>query len=84
MAEKPSNPIDQTLKLAAPFTLHYGDVLEDAKIAYRLIGPENAPVIVVLGGISAHRIVAGAAGEGWWPEIVGPGLGVDTRHFRVL
>jgi homoserine O-acetyltransferase len=84
VAEKPSNPIDQTLKLAAPFTLHYGDVLEDAKIAYRLIGPENAPVIVVLGGISAHRIVAGAAGEGWWPEIVGPGLGVDTRHFRVL
>jgi hypothetical protein len=25
-----------------------------------------------------------AAGEGWWPEIVGPGLGVDTRRFRVL
>jgi homoserine O-acetyltransferase len=84
VSEKPSNPIDQTLKLAAPFTLHYGDVLADAKIAYRLIGPENAPVIAVLGGISAHRIVVGAAGEGWWPEIVGPGLGVDTRHFRVL
>jgi homoserine O-acetyltransferase len=84
VAEKISNPIDQTLTLPAPFKLHYGDVLPDAKIAYRLIGPENAPVIAVLGGISAHRIVAGAAGEGWWPEIVGPGLGVDTRHFRVL
>lgn len=84
MAEKISNPIDQTLTLPVPFKLHYGDVLPDAKIAYRLIGPENAPVIAVLGGISAHRIVAGAAGEGWWPEIVGPGLGVDTRHFRVL
>ena len=84
MAENTSTPIDQTLELAAPFTLHYGDVLADAKIAYRLIGPENAPVIAVLGGISAHRIVAGATGEGWWPEIVGPGLGVDTRHFRVL
>jgi len=84
VAEKISNPIDQTLTLPVPFKLHYGDVLPDAKIAYRLIGPENAPVIAVLGGISAHRIVAGAAGEGWWPEIVGPGLGVDTRHFRVL
>ena len=23
-------------------------------------------------------------GEGWWPEMVGPGLGVDTRQYRVL
>ena len=52
MAEKPSNPIDQTLKLAAPFTLHHGDVLADAKIAYRLIGPESAPVIAVLQFLS--------------------------------
>ena len=76
--------IDQTLALQEPFKLHYGDVLPDAKVAFRLVGPEDAPVIAVLGGISAHRVVAGAAGAGWWPEIVGPGLGVDTRQYRVL
>jgi homoserine O-acetyltransferase len=67
-----------------PHKLHYGDVLPDARVAFRLVGPEDAPVIAVLGGISAHRVVSGADGDGWWPEIVGPGLGVDTKIYRVL
>jgi homoserine O-acetyltransferase len=82
--DQSSVQIDRTLGLPQPFKLHYGDVLPDAKVAFRLVGPEDAPVIAVLGGISAHRVVAGAAGAGWWPEIVGPGLGVDTRQYRVL
>src|SRR5208283_4852351 len=45
---------------------------------------EHGPVVAVLGGISAHRVVTGAQGMGWWPEMVGPGLGVDTRQYRVL
>jgi homoserine O-acetyltransferase/O-succinyltransferase len=92
VAGNSSVQIDQTLGLQQPFKLHYGDVLPDAKVAFRLVGPEDGPVIAVLGGISAHRVVAGAAGtqgagtlgEGWWPELVGPGLGVDTRQYRVL
>ena len=84
MAENCSNRVDQILRLPHPFKLHYGDVLPDAQVAYRLAGPDHAPVIAVLGGISAHRVVTGTAGEGWWPEIVGPGLGVDTRTYRVL
>jgi homoserine O-acetyltransferase len=83
VAEDFSKFTDDTLKLA-PFTLHYGDVLPDARIAYRLIGNEQGPLVVVLGGISAHRIVSGSPGEHWWPEMVGPGLGVDTRQYRVL
>ena len=77
------NPIDETLRLT-PFELHYGDPLPDARMSFRLVGNERGPVVVVLGGISAHRIVTGAPGEGWWPEMVGPGLGVDTRQYRVL
>ncbi|HTC37472.1 MAG TPA: alpha/beta fold hydrolase, partial [Steroidobacteraceae bacterium] len=83
MAENFLNPIDETLRLT-PFDLHYGDALPDARISFRLVGNEQGPVVVVLGGISAHRIVTGAPGEGWWPEMVGPGLGVDTRQYRVL
>lgn len=82
MADKSPILADRTLALAEPFTLHYGDVLPDAKVGFRLEGPHDAPVVAVLGGMSAHRIVAG--GEGWWPEIVGSGLGVDTRTYRVL
>ncbi len=73
---------DEVLDLPAPWRLHYGDVLEHARIAYRLEGPENAPLIAVLGGISAHRVVCGS--EGWWPELAGVGRGIDTREYRVL
>ena len=83
MAEDSLNSIDETLRLA-PFDLHYGDELPDARVSFRLAGNEQGPVVVVLGGISAHRIVTGAPDEGWWPEMVGPGLGVDTRQYRVL
>ena len=83
MAEHNSTHRDETLSLPAPWRLHFGDLLAPANIAYRLAGPAAKPVVVVLGGISAHRVVA-AEGNGWWPEIVGPGLGVDTRHYRVL
>ena len=73
---------EAVLPLPHPWRLHHGDELADAHIAFRLVGPEEAPVVAVLGGISAHRVVDGA--PGWWPQSVGPGLGVDTRKFRVL
>jgi homoserine O-acetyltransferase/O-succinyltransferase len=73
---------EAVLPLPSPWRLHYGDVLANARIAFRLVGPEEAPVVVVVGGISAHRQIDGA--PGWWPEIVGPGLGIDTKRFRVL
>jgi homoserine O-acetyltransferase len=80
---------DETLSLD-PFVLHYGDPLAQARISFRLIGNESGPVVAVLGGISAHRVLTGPPGTsdtlsgGWWPEMVGPGLGIDTRRYRVL
>jgi homoserine O-acetyltransferase/O-succinyltransferase len=84
VAGKSSIQIDDILRLPMPHALHYGDVLPDARVAFRLVGAEDAPVIAVLGGISAHRVVASDDGDGWWPEIVGSGLGVDTKSYRVL
>ena len=54
----------------------------NARIAYRVVGPEEAPVIAVLGGISAHRMCAvrTAGGRTWRAR----GTAVDTRKFRVL
>ena len=42
-------------------------------------GPPGAPVVVVLGGISASRDP-----RAWWPAVVGEGRPVDTRELRVL
>ena len=74
--------IDDVLNLPEPWQLHYGDLLRDPRVAFRMVGPVGAPVVAVLGGISAHRYLVGP--EGWWSDIVGPKLGVDTARFRVL
>lgn len=57
------------------------------QIAWECQGPEYAPVVVVQGGISAHRHV-GSNGHypepGWWEAQCGAGKALDTRAFRVL
>ncbi len=79
---KSSAAVDAVLELPAAWPLHHGDTLLEPRVAYRLIGPAGAPVVAVLGGISAHRFLT--APDGWWPDMVGPDLGVDTTRFRVL
>jgi homoserine O-acetyltransferase len=74
--------LDSTLDLPAPWRLHHGDSLDRPRVAYRLIGARDAPVVAVLGGISAHRFLT--APDGWWPQVVGSCLGVDTTKYRVL
>jgi homoserine O-acetyltransferase len=77
-----ASPLDGVLRLPEPWALHFGDVLDQPRVAYRLVGPQDAPVVAVLGGISAHRWLT--APEGWWGGVVGAQLGVDTERFRVL
>lgn|SRR5512138_503843 len=65
--------------------LHFGGSLPRVSVAWRLVGAPGAPVIAALGGISAGRYVTSEGGvRGWWAEIVGPGLALDTTRFRVL
>ena len=51
-----------------------------------LIGPEGAPLLVVLGGISGNRhACANEDGRsGWWSSIFGPQGTVGHGSFRVL
>jgi homoserine O-acetyltransferase len=79
--------IDGILDLPSPLKLHHGGMLTGAKLAWRISGLADAPVIGVLGGISAGRYVYPAKpGEqvGWWDEVVGPGLALDTDSYRVV
>ena len=65
----------------------YGDGrLERVVVAWRLVGPPGAPVVAALGGISAGRVACDFEdpARGWWREVVGPGLPLDTDRFAVL
>lgn len=66
--------------------LERGDHLVNDKVYGRLYGPEGAPVIIVMGGISASRFVSddGQGGRGWWSTLVHDGGPVDTTRFQVL
>lgn len=73
--------------LASPWALRHGGVLPRVRLAYELIGPPDAPLIVVQGGISAGRHVTATTSDpspGWWQDFVGPGRPIDTNHLRVL
>lgn len=74
---------------AQDMVLESGSKLRNDVVRGRLYGPENAPLIIIPGGISASRFVAdGADGQsgsgGWWCEIVRPGGPVDLDRFQVL
>lgn len=57
------------------------------RLSYEWQGPIGAPVLLVAGGISAHRHVAASAAfpeSGWWQAQAGPGRALDSNRYRVL
>jgi homoserine O-acetyltransferase len=57
------------------------------RTAFETVGPADAPVVVVLGGISASRHVTATESDprdGWWQAFVGPAKVIDTNRFRVV
>lgn len=82
----PTGVQDVTVALP-PVDLERGGRLTGGRLACRLVGDGDAPVVAVLGGISAGRDVVRASAAdaaGWWEPLVGPGRAVDTQRFRVL
>ena len=52
-----------------------------------IVGVHDAPVVVVLGGISASKHVTATIENprsGWWDSFVGHRKTIDTNRFRVL
>jgi homoserine O-acetyltransferase len=72
------------LELPQPFRLECGAVLDGAHLAWQCVGPADAPLVVTLGGISAHRRVCAADGRGWWEDQCGADRALDTQRYRVL
>jgi homoserine O-acetyltransferase/O-succinyltransferase len=81
--EVPVREVEGIAQWAGAFGLHHGGALDRVAVAWRLVGPERAPVVAVLGGISAHRRVV-AEDQGWWAPLVGEGRALCSRRYRVL
>lgn len=74
------------LEIPGELALHHGGRLTGARLGWRLVGPATAPVVCVMGGISASRYVCLGDRErsGWWSEIAGPARPLDTHRYRIL
>lgn len=57
------------------------------RLRYELVGRRDAPVVVLAGGISAHRHVVANAQfpeKGWAEGLVAPGRSLDPTEQRIL
>ncbi|MEZ5460755.1 alpha/beta fold hydrolase [Dokdonella sp.] len=61
------------------FKLSCGLRLEGGVLAWQSWGPQDAPAVIVLGGISAGRDVSD-----WWAAQCGPGQALDPRYLRLV
>jgi len=89
-ARSPLADVQISIPLPVPFRLDYGVIEHAVSVQARMVGPENAPVILALGGISANRHVSdytpenGQTQTGWWSDIVGDRGVINTARYRVL
>lgn len=84
----PSTPVVEwcggLLALPQPFRLESGAALHSAHLAWQCVGPTDAPLVVVLGGISAHARACTPDGRGWFEAQCGGGKALDIERYRVL
>ena len=74
------------LEISDPWTLHHRGQLPAARIAWRLTGPSDAPLVCAMGGIWSDRRLFEPAepSRGCWREVVGPGRPLDSSRHRIL
>ena len=68
----------------ANFTTASGSYYDKVKLHYQHFGRNyiNAPVVLINHSLTGDANVAGSSG--WWNEIVGPNLTIDTKTYAIL
>ncbi|MBS0385916.1 MAG: homoserine O-succinyltransferase [Proteobacteria bacterium] len=74
--------VDVIAPIPRDVLLDDGKPLGDGHVRLRRYGRADAPVVVVAGGISSGRRVAGEGG--WWRRLVGADAAIDLDEFCVL
>jgi len=77
-------------RLKRPLPLQYGGALPELVIRWEQWGDPTLPAsrtVFVMPSFSHSSHVCSSAEDpspGWWEGFVGPGMAIDTNHFRVL
>jgi homoserine O-acetyltransferase len=85
----------ETLRLELPpegFRLEKGGVLPAIDVTFERCGtlaPDRRNVVYVCHALTGDAHVAGirpgqAEPSGWWEAMIGPGRGIDTRHYHIV
>ncbi|WP_029149580.1 homoserine O-acetyltransferase MetX [Microbacterium indicum] len=86
------HPGERRFAWLGAFTTERGDTLPHMRLAYETWGELNADrsnAVLVLHAFTGDSHVRGPAGPGhatagWWNDIVGPGLAIDTDRWFVV
>jgi homoserine O-acetyltransferase/O-succinyltransferase len=74
------------MEIAGECALHHGGTLRDVRLAWRLTGAPDAPLVCAMGGVWCDRRLfePNDARRGCWREIVGPARPLDADRYRIL
>ena len=83
---------EKDFKLPEPLPLDCGKVLQDVTLRYETCGTLNADksnAIMIFHALSGDAHVCGYHSEsdakpGWWSDMIGPGLYIDTDKYFVI
>ena len=83
-------PAAKTITLDGRFRMHRAGYLESPTLAYETWGELNAArdnAILIFKGLSPSAHAASSAEDpsvGWWEEMIGPGLPLDSNLFHII
>ena len=89
-AWRDGDPVGDRLFAPLPtLTLESGKELAGAKLAYETWGNPENPAILVLHALTGDSHATGPATkqhptEGWWSEVIGSGLALDTDRYYIV
>lgn len=80
----------KTMKIEKQFLMYRGGSLDSPTVAYETWGTlkgEGDNAILIFSGLSPSAHASSSpedSSAGWWEEMIGPGLPVDTNRFFVI
>ena len=80
----------RTTSIDGPFAMHRGGVLDSPTIAYETwgtLGGDGENAVLLFTGLSPSAHAASSAEDpaaGWWEEMIGSGLPIDTDRYFVI